>query len=150
MFLKNLQERTCAIVSFLSSCRSRLATLLKKRQGLKKKTQTLLVLQQQNSIFLSIIHFYFFEVTFVYEGCNVNDALLTRYCDTSVETAKCLYKESQPKNKNKLNFLWVNRSGSWDLSLNQFSTKKRPSITRLSSIDTEKKINIFLKFCSFN
>ena len=63
-------------------------------------------------------HSYFFEITFVYKGCDVNDASLTRYCDMSVETAKCLYKESQLKNKNKLNFLWVKRSGSWDLSLN--------------------------------
>ena len=79
-----------------------------------------------------MILFYFVEITLVYEGCDVNDALLTRYCAISVETAKCLYKESQPKNKNKLNFLWVNHSGSWDLSLN--STKEPPSITLPSSL----------------
>ena len=86
-----------------------------------------------------MIQFYFFEITFAYEGCDVNDALLTGYCDMSVETAKCLSKESQPKNTNKLNFLWVNQSGSWNLSLNMLSTKKPPSITLPSSICTEKK-----------
>ena len=46
----------------------------------------------------------------------------------SVETAKYLCEESQPENKNKVNFPRVNCSESWDLLLSLFLTKKTPSI----------------------
>ena len=37
------------------------------------------------------------EITFIYKGCDENDASLTRYRDMSVEAAKFLYKKASPK-----------------------------------------------------
>ena len=111
-----------------------------------KKTQTLLVLQQQNSIFLLMIHFHFFKITFVYKECDVNNTSLTWYCDISVETAKFICKESQSKNKDRLYFPWVNHAWSWDLLLNLF--RKTINIILPSFVYTEKN-NIFLKVLQF-